>query len=125
MLQSGVTLSDAVILTGILIVFLWSNIMKMKLVAVLFGASLLLSFDSEVEARRSEDQVTICHVPPGNPANQHTITVGASAVDAHMAHGDYMGDCTSSSDSCDSCGYSESDYAATSSCVTSCGFLVK
>jgi hypothetical protein len=38
-------------------------------------------------------KVTICHVPPGNPANAHTITVGASAVDAHLAHGDYLGKC--------------------------------
>jgi hypothetical protein len=32
--------------------------------------------------------VTICHVPPGNPANAHSITVGAPAVPAHLAHGD-------------------------------------
>jgi len=39
------------------------------------------------------DEVTICHAPPGNPGNQHTITVGASAVDAHLGHGDYQGPC--------------------------------
>ena len=33
-------------------------------------------------------KVTICHVPPGNPENAHEITVGASAVPAHFAHGD-------------------------------------
>ena len=37
--------------------------------------------------------VTICHRPPGNPANQRTLTVGASALDAHLAHGDVEGDC--------------------------------
>jgi hypothetical protein len=37
--------------------------------------------------------VTICHVPPGNPANAHTITVGMAALTAHMAHGDSMGEC--------------------------------
>jgi hypothetical protein len=37
--------------------------------------------------------VTLCHVPPGNPGNQHTINVGASAVDAHLSHGDYRGPC--------------------------------
>ncbi len=40
-----------------------------------------------------EDKVTICHVPPGNPANEHTISVGASAVPAHLAHGDSLGAC--------------------------------
>src|SRR4051812_38263380 len=38
-------------------------------------------------------KVTICHVPPGNPANAHSITVGAPAVRAHLAHGDYIGAC--------------------------------
>lgn len=37
--------------------------------------------------------VTICHVPPGNNDYAHTITVGAPAVSAHMAHGDYLGPC--------------------------------
>ena len=36
----------------------------------------------------------ICHIPPGNPDNAHTITVGAPAVAAHMTnHGDAMGPC--------------------------------
>jgi sRNA-binding protein len=29
------------------------------------------------------EKVTICHIPPGNPANAHTITVGSPAVPAH------------------------------------------
>jgi hypothetical protein len=37
--------------------------------------------------------VTLCHVPPGNPANAHTITVGAPAVRAHLRHGDTRGAC--------------------------------
>jgi hypothetical protein len=37
--------------------------------------------------------VTICHIPPGNPANAHSITVGAPAVPAHRAHGDPLGPC--------------------------------
>jgi hypothetical protein len=42
----------------------------------------------------TDEQVTICHYPPGNPANAHTITVGASAVDAHVRnHGDTIGPC--------------------------------
>jgi len=50
-----------------------------------------------VPAPRPDDDepstVTICHVPPGNPGNAHTIQVGRSAVSAHRAHGDTVGAC--------------------------------
>ena len=36
----------------------------------------------------SSSTTTICHIPPGNPANNHTITIGESAVSAHVGHGD-------------------------------------
>jgi len=42
-----------------------------------------------------EHRVTLCHFPPGNPANFHTITVGAAAVPAHLAHGDRFDACES------------------------------
>jgi len=42
----------------------------------------------------AQPKVTICHIPPGNPANAHTITVGAPAVPAHLAHGDTLGPCS-------------------------------
>ena len=41
----------------------------------------------------SEPNVTICHIPPGNPENAHTIVVDASAVPAHLDHGDTLGEC--------------------------------
>ena len=41
----------------------------------------------------SSNKVTICHIPPGNPANAHTIRVGAAALPAHLAHGDHLGPC--------------------------------
>jgi hypothetical protein len=45
-------------------------------------------------AQSGEDKVTICHFPPGNRENAHTITVGASAVPAHLElHGDTLGEC--------------------------------
>lgn len=37
--------------------------------------------------------VPICHVPPGNPENAHTIHVDESAVPAHLRHGDSRGPC--------------------------------
>jgi hypothetical protein len=39
-------------------------------------------------------KVTLCHIPPGNPDNAHTITVGAPAVPAHLEHGDTLGPCS-------------------------------
>lgn len=38
-------------------------------------------------------KVDICHIPPGNPSNAHTINVSKSAVPAHLAHGDKLGPC--------------------------------
>ena len=51
--------------------------------------------DGSVSAQAAVPKVTICHVPPGNPANAHTITIGAPAVPAHLANhdGDAVGPC--------------------------------
>jgi hypothetical protein len=40
-------------------------------------------------------KTTICHVPPGNPANAHTLCIGNPAVPHHLKnhHGDYVGPC--------------------------------
>lgn len=38
-------------------------------------------------------KVVICHVPPGDPDNAHTIEVGGVAVKAHLAKGSYLGPC--------------------------------
>jgi hypothetical protein len=38
-------------------------------------------------------KVVICHYPPGNLGNRHTIEVGQPAVSEHMAHGDTLGPC--------------------------------
>jgi hypothetical protein len=39
-------------------------------------------------------KTTICHVPPGNPANAHTLCIGNPAVSPHIHHhGDYVGPC--------------------------------
>jgi cysteine-rich repeat protein len=39
------------------------------------------------------DKVTLCHIPPGNPGNAKTKSVDADAVNAHLAHGDFLGPC--------------------------------
>jgi hypothetical protein len=38
-------------------------------------------------------KVKVCHIPPGDPGNFHTITVGANALQAHLGHGDLAGSC--------------------------------
>jgi hypothetical protein len=41
-------------------------------------------------------KTTICHVPPGNPANAHTLCIGNAAVPAHLRnHPDSLGPCKS------------------------------
>jgi hypothetical protein len=32
-----------------------------------------------------DGKVTICHIPPGNPDNAHTLRVSENAFDAHLA----------------------------------------
>jgi hypothetical protein len=49
--------------------------------------------DVVTTAAEADSAVTLCHVPPGNPDAMHTVTVGASAVPAHLAHGDAEGVC--------------------------------
>jgi hypothetical protein len=38
-------------------------------------------------------RVTICHIPPGNPDAQRTLTVPESALHGHESHGDVLGPC--------------------------------
>lgn len=39
-------------------------------------------------------KISVCHIPPGNPENRHTICISPKAVAAHLAnHGDYIGEC--------------------------------
>ncbi len=45
-------------------------------------------------------KTTVCHIPPGNPANAHTICIGNAAVPAHLKnHGDFVGTCACGSGS--------------------------
>lgn len=39
------------------------------------------------------NKVQVCHIPPGNPANFHTITISENALQAHLGHGDLAGAC--------------------------------
>jgi hypothetical protein len=46
------------------------------------------------------EKVTICHVPPGNPANAHTLVVSVSGWENGHSHhkGDHLGPCEGESD---------------------------
>ena len=44
-------------------------------------------------AGSGNDKVVVCHVPPGNPDNAHTIVVSENALPAHLGHGDTEGPC--------------------------------
>jgi hypothetical protein len=60
------------------------------------GSAMALSSTSATQGHKT----TICHIPPGNPGNAHTITVGNPAVPAHLAHGDYIGACLAHGEMC-------------------------
>ncbi|CAM1366346.1 hypothetical protein TOREUM_30510 [Tenacibaculum litoreum] len=59
------------------------------LAPLLTNQSTLKSKDS----KGKDSKVTICHVPPGNPSNVHSITISKNALKAHLAHGDFFGNC--------------------------------
>lgn len=39
------------------------------------------------------DKVAVCHLPLGNPAQMHTISIAPEALPAHLGHGDFLGVC--------------------------------
>ena len=50
-------------------------------------------FENTIEDCVEDDMITICHIPPGNRGNAHTITISINALPAHLAHGDTIGPC--------------------------------
>jgi hypothetical protein len=54
-----------------------------------------LQDDTDVDyiALTVKGKMDICHIPPGNPSNAHTITVSTAAVSTHLNHGDTLGAC--------------------------------
>jgi hypothetical protein len=78
---------------------------------IFFAATLLLALhgsepsvaphlrgeEHEQRALAKSKKVDICHIPPGNPSNFHTINISEKAVQSHLDHGDLEGRC---SDNC-------------------------
>jgi len=66
--------------------------MRLKLLYLGIATSLFLSF---FILKADHHKVDLCHVPPGNPENVHTINIALPAATAHLAlhSGDYLGKC--------------------------------
>jgi hypothetical protein len=47
----------------------------------------------DVRCGNNNNKVLVCHIPPGNPDNAHTICISANGVPAHLAHGCVLGAC--------------------------------
>jgi len=72
--------------------------MKAKLFYIVSGMLLAVFLFTAVGSVLAGDKITICHVPPGNPANAQTISVDRNAWenghDPHNKHNmDYVGPC--------------------------------
>jgi hypothetical protein len=70
-------------------------------------------------------KVDVCHIPPGNPDNAHTITISEDALAAHLEHGDHLGPCESAPvvegrDSAPAVDVRESGYASPSPSACTC-----
>lgn len=53
-----------------------------------------IDYDSlPMDFRCGNNKVLVCHVPQGNPSNAHNICINKNAVENHLAHGDYLGNC--------------------------------
>ncbi|HEY0977401.1 MAG TPA: hypothetical protein VGE21_08015 [Flavobacteriales bacterium] len=52
----------------------------------------------DVRCGNANSKVLVCHVPPGNPANAHTICISPNGVPAHLAHGCFLGPCSMEAD---------------------------
>ncbi len=40
-----------------------------------------------------DNKIKICHIPSKNEGNAHTIEIDKNALDPHLSHGDYLGEC--------------------------------
>lgn len=86
--------------------------MKKVMYSAMFVAALATLALIPAEAGGS-NKVQVCHIPPGNPDNFHTISVSEKALPAHLGHGDLPGSCSSVGIPCDT----HSQCASEDQCV--------
>jgi hypothetical protein len=67
--------------------------MKITTLIISFSFFLAPLLTNQSTLKSKDSKVTICHVPPGNPSNVHSITISKNALKAHLAHGDFFGNC--------------------------------
>ena len=68
---------------------------RFTLIAAQVMVGLLAVLAAVPNTAQAGSKITICHIPPGNPANVQTIDVAPAALSAHLAHGDRVGPCAS------------------------------
>jgi hypothetical protein len=62
--------------------------MRVRYLTILLTPAVLLLCLAWLATPAFAAQVQICHIPPGNPDNYHTITISENALSTHLAHGD-------------------------------------
>ena len=67
----------------------FSTILAISALLAMTFAILLIS----TPANAGPSKVEVCHIPPDDPENFHTITVNQNALPAHIAHYDLGGAC--------------------------------
>ncbi|MEX1189256.1 MAG: T9SS type A sorting domain-containing protein [Bacteroidia bacterium] len=64
---------------------------------VILAGSFSTANAQNISCGNKGNKVLVCHIPPGNPANAHTICISPNAVQAHVPgnnqHNDFLGDC--------------------------------
>ena len=66
---------------------------SIRLLSLIFVIAAIVGFSAGSAYASPREKVVICHIPPGNPDNMHTIEVGEPALTAHLAHGDMLSEC--------------------------------
>ena len=82
------------------------------------AAFLVFAATATIPRVAAATSVPVCHLPPGNSANAHVITVGEAALPAHLAHGDSIGpSCGCQATEGASCGANQAPCCAGLKCV--------
>jgi len=68
---------------------------KFILIILIAFAAMVTGFNNSVLAQGGTAKVQVCHIPPDDPTNFHTITISEKALSAHLEHGDAGGPCDS------------------------------